>query len=95
VAWLVQARAGELVERPQHAGRPEVDAVDRVGRLAVVVERVQRPPLPVAQRLVGVARDGADLRLGRGAAPLLAAQRLVCVRVVQHADTVRSNGRSL
>jgi hypothetical protein len=57
--------------------------VFRVGRLPVVVERMQRPELAVAQRRVRVARDRPDRRLRGGRAPCALEQRLVDGRVEQ------------
>jgi hypothetical protein len=94
VPGLVQPRPREVVERPQHAGGAEVDAVQRIGRLPVVVERVQRPPLAVAQRPVRVAGDRPDRRLRGGRAPCGVPQRLVGGRVEQHAGDASGAGRA-
>jgi hypothetical protein len=82
-ARLVQPGLRKAMQRPQHARRPEVDAVKDGGIAVLGVERMHRPPVPAAQRVLGVTRDGPDLGLHLGRAPRHVQQWLVSACVVQ------------
>jgi hypothetical protein len=93
VSRLEQPGLREAVQRPHHAGRPEVDAVDDGGRLAVGVERMDRPPGPLVHRVLGFARDRPDLRLDLGRSPVRVHQGLVRAGVEQYPAITRPRAR--
>src|SRR6478672_9223065 len=66
-------RAGEMIERPDYAGRAHVKA--RVAILGTVVLRMRWPEARLIHMSVRVGDDLVDRRLGRGGVPSLGSDR--------------------
>jgi hypothetical protein len=92
MARLVQPGLRKAMQRPEHSCRAEVDAVNDVWITGLRVERMPRPPVPVAQRRVGFVRDRPDLRLDLRRAPCRVQQRLMSACVEHRDPTLTSAG---